>query len=195
MAIERICEICSTSFTVYPYKLKSGRGRFCSQRCKAEWWGNVPLEIRFRQMLGATTESGCILWNGRLNTQGYGIINLDKTRKKLLAHRAAYLIANGPFDKSLHVLHHCDTPKCVNHKHLFLGTQQDNMADKVSKNRQLRGKTSPLAKLTDALVLEIRQRWQDHIPRDRMCVQIANDLGLNPHTVYLVATRRRWKHL
>jgi hypothetical protein len=45
----------------------------------------------------------------------------------------------GPLDASLCVLHRCDQPSCVNPDHLFLGTSQDNVNDKVAKGRQIRG--------------------------------------------------------
>lgn len=38
-------------------------------------------------------------------------------------------------------MHRCDTPACVNPGHLFLGSQQENVADMDSKGR--RGKTGP----------------------------------------------------
>lgn len=55
------------------------------------------------------------------------------------SHRISYVIANGPFDWELNVLHECDNPPCVNPDHLFLGTQQVNMQDCVNKGRHSYG--------------------------------------------------------
>lgn len=55
--------------------------------------------------------------------------------KNATPHRVAYEMEYGDFDKTLHVLHHCDNPICVNPTHLFLGTNEDNVRDKMSKGR------------------------------------------------------------
>ena len=40
-----------------------------------------------------------------------------------------------PIADGTQVLHRCDTPRCCNHEHLFLGTQLENMADMARKGR------------------------------------------------------------
>ncbi len=61
------------------------------------------------------------------------------------AHRVAYFLHNKVDPKELHALHKCDNPRCCNPAHIFLGTNADNVADKVSKGRQARvtGKRGP----------------------------------------------------
>lgn len=84
-------------------------------------------------------ENACWEWIGFIHPgHKRGIITLN--RKHLLAHRVSWEIHHGPIDNGLFVCHHCDTPKCVNPKHLFLGTDMDNMTDRNKKNRQAHGK-------------------------------------------------------
>ena len=45
------------------------------------------------------------------------------------AHRIAWIVVNGPVPDGLYILHGCDNPACFNPKHLFLGTQADNIRD------------------------------------------------------------------
>lgn len=79
----------------------------------------------------------CWEWMGG-KTRGYGRIAVGL--KTMTTHRFSYITHNGDVPKGLHVLHSCDNPGCVNPKHLFLGTQKDNMDDMIKKGRGRYGK-------------------------------------------------------
>ncbi len=103
----------------------------------------------------------CWEWQAATNAKGYGwfCVHLGKSTT---AHRvAAWLVNMLPsLDHQLHVLHKCDNRKCCNPDHFFLGSNKDNVADRVAKNRsgsaRLHGELNGQAKLTDAQATQIK---------------------------------------
>lgn len=84
------------------------------------------------------TESGCWIWMGATDKDGYGCIGRSAFGKQyghLKAHRVAYEFYIGEITDELHVLHTCDIPSCINPAHLYLGTPKQNSADKVLRGR------------------------------------------------------------
>jgi hypothetical protein len=80
----------------------------------------------------ADPDGDCLIWQRSTFSKGYGRIELFG---EVLAHRVAYIFANGPIPEGMLVLHSCDTPSCIQPRHLFLGDQGDNMRDMSSKGR------------------------------------------------------------
>lgn len=84
-----------------------------------------------------TTSGHCWTWSGRINADGYGVFWVNG--KTARAHRYSYELHKGPIGDSV-VMHSCDNTRCVRPDHLSLGTQADNVADRVSKKRSAYGK-------------------------------------------------------
>ena len=84
--------------------------------------------------------SDCIIWHkkGR-DRDGYGRQHYyapDGRKLNKQAHRFVWEQHNGPIPEGMVIRHTCDVPDCVNPEHLLLGTQADNIRDKVERNRQ-----------------------------------------------------------
>ena len=77
--------------------------------------------------------SGCLEWTGGTTPDGYGKIKIDGVT--VVAHRLAWTLTVGPIPEGMCVCHTCDNPPCCNVNHLWLGTNAENMADKMAKGR------------------------------------------------------------
>jgi hypothetical protein len=53
-------------------------------------------------------------------------------------HRLAWTLRYGTIPKGMQLCHRCDEPRCVNPDHHFVGTHEDNMADRRQKHRARR---------------------------------------------------------
>ena len=111
-------------------------------------------------------------------------------------HRYSWVIHNGEIPEGLCVLHRCDNRICVNPKHLFLGTQEDNIHDMEAKGRSYHkcGEDNGRALLTENLVRYIRRRYKAHCRKDGQ-VAIARDLGMHQTTISRVLSGMYWSHV
>ena len=140
-------------------------------------------------MIGAdkSTLGPCTLSTRALMSTGYA--QLKYKGKLVYQHRLAYAEAHDldVFNLGGLVLHKCDVRNCVNPEHLFLGTYQDNMDDKVAKGRQTKGVDTGRGVLTDEDRASIRGRYRPRSAGVRSNIyELAGEYGVAPSSIYRV---------
>jgi hypothetical protein len=156
----KYCLQCGTAFTAKPSEMR--RRKYCSAPCgfKAK---SADVEQRFWARVKISGPDECWPFIGSRPTHHQVI---KHQQKEILAHRYAYESAHGAIPDGLFVLHKCDNPPCVNPRHLFLGTQLDNMRDMDRKGRRGKGGFATPGglphntRLNETQVREIRQMLQ-----------------------------------
>lgn len=153
--------------------------------------GAAKLEARFWAKAPARPDTTCWIWTGSLWPAGYGRVRRDG--HQLQAHRVAFAYANGPIPEGMDVLHRCDNPPCVNADHLYLGTDADNVRDRMERGRSARqlGEACGTAKLTEALVREMRRQHAAGVGFRRL----GRAFGVSKHAASLAVTGQTWGHV
>jgi len=77
-------------------------------------------------------KNDCWNWQGA-KIKGYGSIRVNM--KHFYVHRLTWILTNGEISDGLYACHKCDNPACCNPRHIFLGTQRENMIDSSKKGR------------------------------------------------------------
>jgi hypothetical protein len=140
--------------------------------------------------------TGCLLWTGASHGKSGAIYGfLRRQGRYIAAHRQAWIYAHGPIPEGVLVLHHCDTPLCVEpfeDGHLFLGSHGDNVHDMMAKGRQRfppKGEAHHKAKLRLADLPEVRQLRAEGWSQQR----IADRFGVTQTTIGRVLSGAIWK--
>jgi hypothetical protein len=153
----------------------------------------IPLIERLLARILPEPNTGCWLWEGSANHKGYGQIGVG-ARGMTTTHRTAYKHFKGEIPDGMQVLHRCDVPSCCNPDHLWLGTHQDNVDDKMRKGRhvaghsEMRGATNGNSKLTAESVHHI-------LKREMTGKNYAALYDVSRATISQILTRRTWRHL
>jgi hypothetical protein len=143
---------------------------------------HAPLQVRFWRYVSKS--SGCWLWTGKRERNGYGRIQQGGKDSPLIgAHRLSYEIHHGPIPAGMVVMHSCDNPACVNPAHLSVGTFKQNTADMARKGRR-RGRII----LTSEQVAAIRAS-------NEPARTVAPLYGVSKSAIWAVRTGQNWKDI
>lgn len=147
---------------------------------------------RFWSKVDIKSEDECWNWLSYKDKDNYGgfTIRFNEKYYTYKCHRISYTLNKGNILEGMCVCHACDNPSCVNPKHLFMGTIQENVTDMVNKNRQakLKGEKQNGAKLTEKQVLEIRNSNFTY-------KELANKYGVSRGYIGHIKNRRNWSHI
>ncbi len=188
--IDRHCEACGSAFQVRASAADQGKGRFCSKPCAdAAKTDERPLDVRFWERVDRSSE--CWVWTRYRDRDGYGVFDPSRENGERRAHRWSWILFRGTIPNGLDVLHRCDNPPCVRPDHLFVGTTQANVADKVAKGRHAHGERVGGAKMTPEAVREMRRLRDGGMLLDALSALF----GVHVTTVSHICRRETWRHV
>lgn len=147
--------------------------------------GLYTLEDAFRLLAERCRQNeltGCLEWTKHTDRKGYGTIRIEG--KYVRTHRIAYMKAFGAIPEGAHVLHGCDNPRCCEPAHLGLGSNYQNIVDKMVRDRS--GK-----KLNIAKVKEIKTM----LSHEHTHQEIADIYGVSQPTITKISLGRTWSHV
>ena len=146
---------------------------------------------RFWSKVDVRGEDECWEWLNATYINGYGAFRFNG--KNIRAHRFAMLLDGRDIVGKV-VRHSCDNPPCVNSKHLLIGSQKENMLDRVERGHFFtnprKGESHPNSKFTNADILKINEL----LDKGMYQKDVAEIYGVHRSTIDRIRNKRAWKH-
>ena len=142
-------------------------------------------------------DDGCWIWRGSIGSYGYAVFWLDG-RQERASRVALFIDGRQPTDDRPFACHHCDNPRCVRPDHLYWGSHEENMRDRMVRGRTARGdrmphqrihgSAHPRAKLTEDDVRAIRARYRHGLGGELM-----REYGISQASLWSIVNGRSWR--
>lgn len=175
---------CGCGQTVKDYATLCAKGHSIRYR-------KIPLMERFWSKVERRCEDECWPWLGAFLSTSYGQLSQrGGPQKTYLAHRLAYEFTNGPIPHGMYVLHSCDNRRCVNPRHLRLGTAKDNIHDALDRGRCPTGEKNISAKLSGNQIDVIRRMLATGMGHKA----ISEQFGVSRGHISAIASGKTWKY-
>lgn len=141
---------------------------------------------RFWAKVAKKSNAECWEWTACILGGGYG--QFVYRGKRYYAHRVSAALAGLAINGAL-VMHTCDNRRCVNPRHMRVGTHAENMADMTAKRRQRRGREHWNAKLSESDAVMVR----DLVASGVNAREVGRRIGISDTHVRDIARGRFWK--
>lgn len=147
----------------------------------------------------------CWPWTHRTDADGYGLQKIAGIGWRVARWVLTQKIGRDMLPTEV-TRHTCDNPPCCNPAHLIAGEAVDNTRDMLTRGRHIHGEAhwakrnstkvqgmnNGEAKLTDADVIQIRQRYATGMERQ---VDLADEFGVAQTRISSIVLRKTWKHV
>jgi hypothetical protein len=131
----------------------------------------------------------CWEWTGGVTPNGYGRYTIHHNVRTVAAHRFSYELKYGKPKKGLLICHKCNNRKCVNPKHLYAGTNKDNMHDREISGNTMKHEKHWKAKLTEKDVEEIRRLYSSGLFSQ---TELGDEFGVAQTMISRIVLNKNW---
>lgn len=114
--------------------------------------------------------------------------NFTREGKRISIFRYIYELEINKVPEGKILRHKCDNIKCINPKHLEIGTQAENMKDKAERNHNTKGSKHHNSKLTEEQITKI-------LKDKRTLKEIAKEFNIAVSTVSKIKNNKLWQHI
>jgi HNH endonuclease len=203
---QKVAHTCNKRFCVNPKHLILGQPRATNDfNLRPRFFEKTKRESFVRS--GQTI--ACLNWIGTVNRQGYGIVYIKRKRKRA-THIAIFLSTGKEVPIGKNALHACDNPACVEHSHLRIGTTNENIQDRVDRNRTAtgdrhgthtrpetirRGANHGMAKFKEQDAVQIRRTFAAYPGKRGVTAALSKYFDSSRYAIDCIVKNETWVHI